>query len=211
MKWGLKFVEEKQNNIDKKIKIMYNLFMLKIENIVQESIDTKLELDYYTPVSVIFLNNGDNIPGKFYYRYINENYSFIEIAINSLNGKIINVITISINDIDELTKKQSTELDMPVQYGNPILNLDDFIEEPFYISYNCNYKFLKANNNLYFTDINNKVERRIRFRHLDLLLNSLNDIIGFCFRGFENRKWNEINKNIKCKTIIHKKYYKENK
>ncbi|MBC1990998.1 hypothetical protein HCJ33_13640, partial [Listeria seeligeri] len=76
---------------------------MKIKSYEDKLVKDDIEVDYYVPITVSFSENDDKYSlGEFYYyRFVNEHESFVEIKINSVTQKIVEVVFTSINDIED--------------------------------------------------------------------------------------------------------------
>ncbi|HGX1690773.1 TPA: hypothetical protein ACNSL3_002945, partial [Listeria innocua] len=98
---------------------------MKIKDYEDKLVKDEVEVDYYVPVTVSFSENDDKYGlGEFYYyRFVNEHESFVEIKINSVTRKVVEVVFTSINNIEDsnLTIEEYTE-------KNPVIQIDIFEE-----------------------------------------------------------------------------------
>ncbi|MFS1350650.1 hypothetical protein ACLZX5_03750 [Enterococcus faecium] len=76
---------------------------MKIKSYEDKLVKDDIEVDYYVPITVSFPENDDkyNLGEFYYYRFVNEYESFVEIKINSVTQKIVEVVFTSINDIED--------------------------------------------------------------------------------------------------------------
>ncbi|EIT5122350.1 hypothetical protein L2I82_002629, partial [Enterococcus faecalis] len=75
---------------------------MKIKSYEDKLVKDDMEVDYYVPITVSFSENDDKYSlGEFYYyRFVNEHESFVELKINSVTQKIVEVVLTAINDIE---------------------------------------------------------------------------------------------------------------
>ncbi|HDT8039568.1 TPA: hypothetical protein RD651_002885, partial [Enterococcus faecalis] len=96
---------------------------MKIKSYEDKLVKDDMEVDYYVPITVSFSENDDKYSlGEFYYyRFVNEHESFVELKINSVTQKIVEVVLTAINDIEEsnLFIDEYTE-------KNPVIQTDIF-------------------------------------------------------------------------------------
>ena len=123
------------HNLTRKVKKM------KIDFYEHGNISDNLEVDYYTPLTLTFKENSDRYDSEiFYYRFINQESSFVEIKVNSVTLKIIEIVIVSINKIEyqDLIVNDS-------ELVNPIVSSDTFLSNSI-ITNNENFTFYISNN-----------------------------------------------------------------
>lgn len=164
---------------------------MKINNFENGTISDTIEVDYYVPISLEFPINDNKKKELYYYRFINEKSSFIEIKINSDTKKIVGVTVTSINDIADsefpITK---------VSEENPLIETDIFAENTI-ITKEADFNIFRENKNLFFKLKEENLDSVVKMsKHLFLFLNVENEIIGMRFSDFSETEWSEINDSI---------------
>ncbi|EAH4448592.1 hypothetical protein P3Q42_000662 [Listeria innocua] len=170
---------------------------MKIKDYEDKLVKDEVEVDYYVPVTVSFSENDDKYGlGEFYYyRFVNEHESFVEIKINSVTRKVVEVVFTSINDIEDsnLTIEEYTE-------KNPVIQIDIF-EEISIITKESGFKIFRGNKKIYFKLDEEKVDSIVKMSsHVSLFLNEDSEIIGLYFSSFSDNQWAELNESIKSTT-----------
>ncbi|ELD8333810.1 hypothetical protein SLM23_001175 [Listeria innocua] len=170
---------------------------MKIKDYEDKLVKDEVEVDYYVPVTVSFSENDDKYGlGEFYYyRFVNEHESFVEIKINSVTRKVVEVVFTSINDIEDsnLTIEEYTE-------KNPVIQIDIF-EENSIIAKESGFKIFRGNKKIYFKLDEEKVDSIVKMSsHVSLFLNEDSEIIGLYFSSFSDNQWAELNESIKSTT-----------
>ncbi|HCU0850033.1 TPA: hypothetical protein OUG10_002792 [Listeria monocytogenes] len=76
---------------------------MKIQTYENKLVKDELEIDYYVPITITFPENADKYRlGEFYYfLFINEHDSLVEVKINAITQKIVELVVVSINDIED--------------------------------------------------------------------------------------------------------------
>ncbi|MBC1522124.1 hypothetical protein HB912_10745 [Listeria aquatica] len=167
---------------------------MKVKSYENKVIEDDMEVDYYVPVTVSFPENDDkhNLGELYYYRFINEHESFIEVKINSITQKIVEVVFTSINDIED--SNFSIE---EYEEKNPVIETDIFSENTI-VTKEADFNIFRGNKNLYFKLNEENLDSIIKMsKHLSLFLNVENKIIGMGFSDFSEEEWSEINDSIK--------------
>ncbi|MBC1377580.1 hypothetical protein HB830_01495 [Listeria innocua] len=170
---------------------------MKIKNYEDKLVKDEVEVDYYVPVTVSFSENDDKYGlGEFYYyRFVNEHESFVEIKINSVTRKVVEVVFTSINDIEDsnLTIEEYTE-------KNPVIQIDIF-EENSIITKESVFKIFRGDKKIYFKLDEENVDSIVKMSsHVSLFLNEDSEIIGLDFSRFSDNEWAELNESIKSTT-----------
>lgn len=164
---------------------------MKISNFEKGTILDTIEVDYYVPISLEFPINDNKKEELYYYRFINEKSSFIEIKINSETKKITGVTITSINDIVDSEFPISK-----VSEQNPVIETDIFAENTI-VTKEADFNIFRDNKNLYFKLSDEKLDSIVKMsKHLSILLNGMHEIIGMKFSGFSETEWSEINDSI---------------
>ena len=166
--------------------------LLRVNNILHENLIPDIELDYYIPITIEFKANDCPTKDFYYYRIINEDFSFVEFKINSKLKKIYSIVLVSINGIKKYSLNQSDISDIPLACGNPIINTDIWNETTiitqesnFIIMYNGEKLFI------YPKDIS-LVKNRIAMHSVELLISGNKEIIGLIFFNIPNENRQEF-------------------
>ena len=175
------------HNLTRKVK------KIKIDFYEHGNISDNLEVDYYTPLTLTFKENSDRYDSEiFYYRFINQESSFVEIKVNSVTLKIIEIVIVSINKIEyqDLIVNDS-------ELVNPIVSSDTFLSNSI-ITNNENFTFYISNNAIYFVIDTEKEFKSFKVsNHLILFVNKFNIIVGMYFSNFIEDQWVEIQEIVK--------------
>ena len=176
---------------------------MKIKSYEDKLVKDDIEVDYYVPITVSFSENDDKYSlGEFYYyRFVNEHESFVEIKINSVTQKIVEVVFTSINDIEDsnLFIGEYTE-------KNPVLQTDIFDENSI-ITKESGFKISREHKKLYFKLDKEKIDSVVKMsNHVSLFLNEDSEIIGLDFSSFSDNEWAELNESIKSTTWFNFKW-----
>ena len=166
---------------------------MKIKSYEDKLVKDDIEIDYYVPITVTFSENDDKYSlGEFYYyRFVNEHESFIEIKINCVTQKILEIVFTSINDIE----KSSCFIGEYVK-KNPIVETDIFGENSI-ITIESGLKIVREQKKLYFKLNEEKIDSIVKMsNHVSLFLNENSEIIGLEFSNFSDNEWVELNKSI---------------
>lgn len=170
---------------------------MKINNFEKGTVLDTIEVDYYIPISLEFPTNDTKKEAPYYYRFINEKSSFIEIKINSNTKKITGVTIISINDIADSEFPISK-----VSEENPVIETDIFAENTI-VTKEADFNIFRENKNLFFKLKEENLDSVIKMsKHLFLFLNVENEIIGMRFSDFSETEWSEINDSIKDSILL---------
>lgn len=167
---------------------------MKVKSYENKVIEDDMKIDYYVPITVSFPENDDkhNLGELYYYRFINEHESFIEVKINSITQKIVEVVLTSISDIED--SNLSIE---EYEERNPVIETDIFFENTI-VTKEADFSIFRTNKNLYFKLNEEKLDSMVKMsKHLSLFLNVENEIIGMEFSDFSETEWSEINDSIK--------------
>lgn len=175
---------------------------MRIKEILDRNIEGNLETDFYTPIRIEFPLNDSKEDELFYYRFINEKSSFIEISINSLTYKIVDITVTSLNDMSRLDENINFKEDLISQKGNLLVDINIFKGNPI-VTNNNNFKIYKGNKIIYC--ILAKEDRKIIVKlseNVSVLLNSKRKVIGLIFTGFLENQWRELNESISASLNI---------
>lgn len=167
---------------------------MKIKSYEDKLVKDDLEVDYYVPITVSFSENDDKYRlGKFYYyRFVNEHESFVEIKINSVTQKIVEVVFTSINDIED-----SSLFVVEYTEKNPVIQTDIFDENSI-ITKESMFKIFREHKKIYFKLDDQKIDSVVKMSsHVSLFLNEDSEIIGMEFSSFSDNEWTELNESIK--------------
>lgn len=170
---------------------------MKIKSYEDKLVRDDIEVDCYVPITVTFLENDDKYRlGEFYYyRFVNEHESFVEIKINSVTQKIVEIVFTSINDIEDssLFIGEYTE-------KNPVIQTDIFDANSI-ITKVSGFKIFMEFKKIYFKLDEEKVDSVAKMSsHVSLFLNEDSEIIGLEFSSFSDNEWTEFNESIKSTT-----------
>lgn len=170
---------------------------MKIKSYEDKLVKDDIEIDYYVPITVSFSENDDkyNLGEFYYYRFVNEHESFVEIKINSVTQKIVEVVFTSINDIED-----SNLFIGEYAEKNPVIQTDIFDGNPI-ITRESGFKVSREHTKLYFKLDEEKIDSIVKMsNHVSLFLNEDSEIIGLEFSGFSDNEWAELNESIKSTT-----------
>lgn len=148
-----------------------------------------LELDYYVPISLEFPLNDVKNAELYYYRFINEESSFIEVKVNSESKKIAGVTVTSINAISDNTSELN-DFNNTIE-NNPQIETAIFAENTV-ITIRTHFKIYKKDRSLYFSIEDKEITNIKISNHLTLFLNSKNEIVGMRFSDFSEDQWESI-------------------
>lgn len=170
---------------------------MKIKSYEDKLVKDDIEVDYYVPITVSFSENDDKYSlGEFYYyRFVNEHESFVEIKINSVTQKIVEVVFTAINDIEDsnLFIREYAE-------KNPVIQTDIFDGNSI-ITKESGFKISREHKKLYFTLDKEKIDSVVKMsNHISLFLNEDSEIIGLEFSSFSDNEWAELNESIQSTT-----------
>ncbi|EAE5014837.1 hypothetical protein E1049_06550, partial [Listeria monocytogenes] len=76
---------------------------MKIQTYENKLVKDELEIDYYVPITITFPENADKyrLGELYYFLFINEHDSLVEVKINAITQKIVELVVVSINDIED--------------------------------------------------------------------------------------------------------------
>ncbi|EAD9124702.1 hypothetical protein AOC40_11050 [Listeria monocytogenes] len=172
---------------------------MKIQSYENKLVKDKLEIDYYVPITITFSENADKykLGELFYYLFINEHDSIVEVKVNAITQKIMELVVVSINDIEDsdLVVEKCTE-------KNPLIQTTIFDDYPV-ITKKTKFKMFRAHKKIYFKFDEAKISTIVKMSsHVGLLLNQDNKIVGMEFSGFTEDEWKELDESIKCKSAL---------
>ncbi|EHD1705083.1 hypothetical protein JR567_002884 [Listeria monocytogenes] len=170
---------------------------MKIKSYEDKLVKDNIEVDYYVPITVSFSENDDKYSlGEFYYyRFVNEHESFVEIKINSVTWKIVEVVFTSINDIEDSNLSIEEYIEK-----NPVIQTDIF-EKNSTITKESGFKISREHKKIYFKLDEEKIDSVVKMSlHVSLFLNEDSEIIGLEFSSFSGNEWAELNESIESTT-----------
>lgn len=170
---------------------------MKIKSYEDRLVKDDIEVDYYVPITVSFPENDDKYSlGEFYYyRFINEHESFVEIKINSVTQKIVEVVFTSINDIKDYNLFIGEYAEK-----NPVIQTDIFDGNSI-TTKESGFKIFREHKKIYFKLDEEKIDSVVKMsNHVSLFLNEDSEIIGLEFSNFSDNEWAELNESIKSTT-----------
>lgn len=167
---------------------------MRIEQILYQKTTGEKEIDFYVPIKINFKGNDNRDKELFYYRMFNPKSSFIEMSINPVTNKIVNITLVSVNDIEDIEDEIEC-FNIAKEAGNPIIDMKIFNDEHI-VTDNVNFKVIRHGKSIYILQQHTKVHRRLSMDNVDLLLNEQNSIVGFVFGEFSAEEWKEINESI---------------
>lgn len=176
---------------------------MKIKSYEDKLVKDDIEVDYYVPITVSFPENDDkyNLGEFYYYRFVNEYESFVEIKINSVTQKIVEVVFTSINDIED-----SNLFIGEYAEKNPVIQTDIFDENSI-ITKESGFKISREHKKLCFKLDKEKMDSVVKMsNHVSLFLNEDSEIIGLEFSSFSDNEWVELNESIKSTTWFNFKW-----
>jgi len=166
---------------------------MKVKSYGNKLIADFMEVDYYVPITVSFPENDDkyNLGEFYYYRFVNKYESFIEVKINSITQKIVEVVFTSINDIKDSNLSIQEYIEK-----NPVVETDIFSGNPI-VTKEADFNIFRENKNLFFKLKEENLDSVVKMsKHLSLFLNVENEIIGMRVSDFSETEWSEINDSI---------------
>lgn len=160
-----------------------------------EPLEDELVLDYYVPISIDFPENIHPRNSMLhYYRFINKCESHIELGIDVDSQKIISIVIISINDI----KMRMFEFDGNVNIVNPNFNLEVFNNNQIVATNESDFEMCLGAGELFFLLKDRQVATIIHLsKHVQLLLDHDDDIVGLRFINFNNEEWRTFISHLK--------------
>ena len=169
---------------------------MRIKEILNDIISGETEIDYYTPVKVDYVENDIEDKELFYYRMFNPKSSFVEISVNSITKKIVNITLVSINDVEKMMLDTSG---LPETIGNPIIDMAIFDEEHI-VTNNTEFYIVVENKSKEILVLQKNVDlgSKLVIDNVNLLLDKQSNIVGFIFKGFSEEDWQEISESIEA-------------
>ena len=174
---------------------------MKVKEILNEIIKEVREVDYYTPIKVDFEENDIKDKELFYYRMLNPKSSFVEVSINSVTKKIVNITLVSVNDIEE---KEPGMLSSSEVVGNPVIDMSIF-EKEHIITDNTEFSIITKNKEVLILQNNADVCTSLIIDNTNLLLDVQNNIVGFVFKAFSEDELIELNEGIDAAVNLEQK------
>ncbi|MBC2193001.1 hypothetical protein HCB44_12035 [Listeria sp. FSL L7-0229] len=172
---------------------------MKIQSYENKLVKDELEIDYYVPITITFPENADKYKlGKsYYYIFINEHDSLVEVKINAITQKIMELVVVSINDIEDsnlVIEKYSEK--------TPLIQTTIFDAEPI-ITKRSKFKMFRAHKKINFKFDQEKISTIVKMSsRVALFLNEDNKIVGMEFSGFTEDEWKELDESIRCKSAL---------
>ncbi|EDK4068864.1 hypothetical protein GGC09_09060, partial [Listeria monocytogenes] len=123
--------------------------------------------------------------------------SIVEVKINAITQKIMELVVVSINDIEDsdLVVEKCSE-------KNPLIQTTIFGDYPV-ITKKTKFKVFRAHKKIYFKFDEAKISTIVKMSsHVGLLLNQDNKIVGIEFSGFTEDEWKELGESIKYKSAL---------
>ncbi|MBC2250908.1 hypothetical protein HCB49_13000 [Listeria sp. FSL L7-0123] len=172
---------------------------MKIQTYENKLVKDKLEIDYYVPITITFPENADKyrLGELYYFLFINEHDSLVEVKINAITQKIVELVVVSINDIEDsnLVVEKYTE-------KNPLIQTTIFDAYPV-ITKKSKFKVYRAHKKIYFKFDGEKIFTVMKMSNrVALFLNEDNKIVGMEFSGFTEDEWKELDESIRCKSSL---------
>lgn len=171
---------------------------MKIEKLLLQNVIGEKEVDFYVPVKIDFKDNDEKDKELFYYRMFNSKSSFVEVSINSVTNKIVNITLVSVNNVKEVT---NVCLNYPKEEGNPIMDMSIFKDEHI-VTDNVNFEIFRQDKRIYVLQESTTVSKQLTMDVVSLLLDEQNNLTGFVFEGFSNDEWKEVNEGIDSSVSI---------
>lgn len=165
---------------------------MKIEQLLLQNVIGEKEVDFYVPVKIDFKDNDEKDKELFYYRMFNSKSSFVEMSINSVTKKLVNITLVSVNNVKEM---ENVCLNYPKQEGNPIIDMSIFKEEHI-VTDNVNFNIFRHDKKIYVLQESVTVCKQLTMGVVSMLLDEQNNITGFIFEGFSDDEWKEVNESI---------------
>ena len=178
---------------------------MKIENILNETIQGDKEVDFYTPVKIDYPENDEKEKELFYYRLLNPKSSFVEVSISSTTKKIVSITVVSINDITEADNTILEKVSFLGKTGNPEIDMSLFKNEHI-VTDNISFNVIRHEKKIYILCDIEDIERKLTMDNLDILVDNNNNIVGYILGGFTEVEWEEINESIDSSIGVAKEY-----
>ncbi|MBC1572275.1 hypothetical protein HCJ25_11425 [Listeria sp. FSL L7-1426] len=172
---------------------------MKIQSYENKLVKDELEIDYYVPITITFPENADKyrLGKSYYYIFINEHDSLVEVKINAITQKIMELVVVSINDIED-----SNLVNEKYSEKNPLIQTTIFDAEPI-ITKRSKFKMFRAHKKIYFKFDQEKISTIVKMSsRVALFLNEDNKIVGMEFSGFTEDEWKELDESIRCKSAL---------
>lgn len=165
---------------------------MKIKQLLLQNVIGEKEVDFYVPVKIDFKDNDEKDKELFYYRMFNPKSSFVEVSINSVTNKIVNITLVSVNNAKEVA---NVILNYPREEGNPIMDMNIFKQEHI-VTDNVNFDVFRQDKKIYVLQESITVCKQLTMDIVSLLLDEQNNLTGFVFEGFSDDEWKEVNEGI---------------
>lgn len=172
---------------------------MKIVNVIQENICSCKICDYYVPVRVRYESNKNGNGILVNYRLINKFSSFLEMSIDSVTGKLIEIAMVSINNVDQVS--QQVFQNVPCIVGNPIIEVD-ISNNKYIITKDLDYKIFLLDKKIVIM-LDNVVYSKILMENLAFYTNIKNEVIGYEFYGFSDEEWEEIKVGVEANIKVY--------
>lgn len=174
---------------------------MQVTEVINENVKSRIELDYYVPITVEYIQNyypGNSI---YYYRIMTEESSFIEFTIDGKSNRIYRITLVSINSIKLYSKEKIDFSQLPHCKGNPVINKDIWQNEEI-ITSKVNFLTFYNEENLYILPNNKEsVTTVVCMPNVDLLLNNNNEIVGCIFNNLPHKNKIDFEEGIKKRII----------
>lgn len=165
---------------------------MKIKQLLLQNVIGEKEVDFYVPVKIDFKDNDEKDKELFYYRMFNPKSSFVEVSINSVTNKIVNITLVSVNNAKEVA---NVILNYPREEGNPIMDMNIFKQEHI-VTDNVIFDVFRQDKKIYVLQESITVCKQLTMDIVSLLLDEQNNLTGFVFEGFSDDEWKEVNEGI---------------
>ncbi|MCH1939863.1 hypothetical protein [Holdemania massiliensis] len=171
---------------------------MKVKQVLLQNTIGEKEVDFYVPVKIDFKENDEKNKELFYYRMFNPKSSFVEVSINSVTSKIVNITLVSVNNFKEIERSC---LNIPKEDGNPIIDMSIFSEDHI-ITDNVNFNIYIHDKKIYILQESIAVCKQLKMKFVSLLLDKQNNISGFVFEDFSDGEWKEVKESIDSSVSI---------
>lgn len=164
---------------------------MRIKKIQNDDVNCYMNIDFYVPITIEFLENSDGFSELFYYRFLSQNSSMVEITVNAKTEKITRLIVVSINDVvDKIDRKRIEEVQTEALIGNPEIDMECFSGSNV-ATQKSEIEF-KYSDRKIFVLLKNGGCSKIAMGNLTLFMDERMDITGFSVEGFSEEEWNTL-------------------
>lgn len=168
--------------------------MIKILNIINETVIMNLEIDYYVPITIDFTSNNKLFDDIIYVKLLNKLNEIIELKFNEKNHKLLSITLLVANNIHSINKNTEYLFTEKVKhYGNIICELDDSTKNNHY-----EYKFdfvieYKLNKIIIYNPLANKLDK-IKMCGVIILIDENQLFSGFIVENLTDYDLKKLNR-----------------